>query len=47
MDLLETPLGIALVVLGLIVAVKAVKLAVKLLMVAVVVGGLYLAFTGG
>lgn len=39
---LSTPLGIALVVIGLIVAVKAVKTVVKILMLVVILGGLYL-----
>lgn len=39
---LSTPLGIALVVIGLIVAVKAAKTVIKVLMLVVILGGLYL-----
>ena len=39
---LDTPLGIALVVIGIFVAFKAVKTVVKLVMIVVVAGGLYL-----
>lgn len=39
------PLGIALIVLGVIIAVKAAKTIVKVLMLVLVAAGLYLAFT--
>lgn len=39
---LSTPLGIGLVVIGLIVAIKAVKGVVKVLMIIVILAGLYL-----
>lgn len=41
---ISTPLGIAIVVIGLIVAVKAIKIVIKLVMVALVLFGLYLVF---
>ncbi|MDQ3538742.1 MAG: hypothetical protein M3415_08115 [Actinomycetota bacterium] len=44
METLQTPLGIVIAVLALIVLFKVAKLVLKLLMVAVIVGGLYLAF---
>ncbi|MBA2730669.1 MAG: hypothetical protein H0U48_07960 [Euzebyaceae bacterium] len=44
METLQTPLGLVVAVLALIVLFKVAKLALKLLMVALVVGGLYLAF---
>jgi hypothetical protein len=44
---LSTPLGIALVVVGLIVAVKAAKTMIKVLMLVVILGGLYLWFGQG
>jgi hypothetical protein len=44
METLQTPLGLVVAVLALIVLFKVAKLALKLLMVAVVIGGLYLAF---
>ncbi|CAN5567404.1 MAG: hypothetical protein M3493_07445 [Actinomycetota bacterium] len=44
METLQTPLGLVVAVLALIVLLKVAKLALKLLMVAVVIGGLYLAF---
>lgn len=39
---IDTPLGIALLVIGAVVVLKAAKLVVKLLMIPVVLGGLYL-----
>lgn len=47
MDNLSTPLGIALIAVGAFVAFKAIKLVVKLAMVAVVLVGLYLWFGVG
>lgn len=44
---LSTPLGIALIVVGVIVAVKAVKTVVKVLMLVVILAGLYLWFGVG
>ena len=44
---LSTPLGIALVVIGVFVAFKAVKSVVKLVMLVVIAGGLYLWLGGG
>ena len=41
---ITTPLGIALIVIGVFVALKAAKTIVKLLMIAVIAGGLYLWF---
>lgn len=41
---LSTPLGIALVVLGIILAIKVAKLGLKLLFLAAVAVGLYLWF---
>lgn len=43
---LSTPLGIALVVIGVFVAFKAVKSVVKVVMLVVVAAGLYLWFGG-
>ena len=44
---LSTPLGIALVIIGLVVAFKAVKGVIKLLMIIVIAVGLYLWLGGG
>ncbi len=41
---ISTPLGIVLIVIGALVAWKAAKLVIKLLMIAVVLIGLYLWF---
>lgn len=43
---LTTPMGIALVVIGLIVAFKAVKTVVKVLMLLVIAAGVYLMVNG-
>ena len=43
---LTTPVGIALVVIGLFVAFKAVKTVVKVLMLLVIAAGIYLAMNG-
>ena len=42
-----TPVGIALIVLGIFIALKAAKTVVKLVMLVVIAVGLYLAFGGG
>ena len=44
---MSTPLGIALVVIGIIVVVKAAKTIVKVLMLVVILAGLYLWFGQG
>lgn len=44
---MSTPLGIALVVIGVIVVVKAAKTVVKVLMLLVILAGLYLWFGQG
>ncbi len=44
MDDLSGPLGFALIAIGAFVAIKAVKAVIKLLMLVVVIGGLYLLF---
>lgn len=44
---MTTPVGIALVVIGIFVAFKAVKSVVKILMLLVIAGGLYLWFGPG
>lgn len=44
MDDLSTPLGIALVAVAAFVALKAIKTAVKVVMLVVVLAGLYLMF---
>ena len=47
MDDLTTPLGIALIALGVFAALKAVRAVVKLTMLAIIVIGLYLWFGAG
>ena len=47
MDDLTTPLGIALIALGVFAAIKAAKAVVKLTMLAIIVIGLYLWFGAG
>jgi hypothetical protein len=44
MDDLSSPLGLALIAVAAYVAIKAVKVAVKVAMLVVVLGGLYLWF---
>lgn len=44
---LSTPMGIALVVIGLVVILKAAQTVVKLLMILVIAAGLYLWFGNG
>lgn len=43
----STPLGIALVVIGIFVAIKAAKTVVKIVMLLVIAAGLYLWFGAG
>lgn len=43
---ITTPVGIALIVIGVFVALKAAKTVVKLLMIAVIAGGVYLWLAG-
>lgn len=43
---ISTPLGIALVVIGLFVAIKAAKTVVKVTMLLVIAAGVYLALQG-
>jgi len=47
MDDLSTPLGIALIVIGAFVALKAAKAVIKLAMLAIIVIGVYLWFAAG
>jgi hypothetical protein len=44
LDDVSTPLGIALIALGVFVAIKAIKTVVKVAMLAVILVGLYLWF---